>query len=113
MSKKQESDYLSATADVSSTIINYKIPPEENMEQTYNEAAKFILEHFNLSRLGCLYYKVDYDEATEAERGNASKKIKSRLRTAKPKFMNELTGIIGFNILTDQHRKEIKKQVKR
>lgn len=62
---------------------------------TYMKVAEFLNNYFNLNRLGCLFYDIDYDTADQKERSNAGNKMRARLKNPTQKTVVKLNKVLS------------------
>ena len=90
------------------TYIEGKTPLE--MEKpTYNAAFELITKICNVTQLGCMYYNVDHETATDSDKENARSKMKSKLRKPTQKTIDRVNDILFpfINLISDQQIKKI------
>ena len=82
---------------------------------TYDIASKFILENFNLTRLGCKFFEVDYETAERTDRENARSKMNYRLKNLNSKHIDRLNSLLFpfVEIKSDQYLDKINEIVKK
>lgn len=88
-----------------------EINQNKRVEQTYKLAAEFIKDNFNLTRLGCLFYDIDFDTATTYDKKLISNKFSGRLKNPSKKTIDRIQYIIFpyIRLLSDQEIEELKR----
>lgn len=82
--------------------------------ETYRSASAYLLEYFNITKLGRAFYGVDKASANQNEIQNAGNKMRAKIRNAKPSTIKKINKILFPHIkfLSDQDLKAMEESLK-